>query len=247
MNRTLLILGAVVVVAGVGLVGWLYFAGGSGEPTVSLTTPTIATTSTTEATTEATADETSTTAAETDETAFFIDQEQSQVRFEVTEELRGNPNQVVGFTNAVVGQVQVDPANPNTAEISEIVVNARTFMTDDENRDRAIRGPVVLDSASDEFELITFQPTSIEGLDDPVEVGEEVQFTVTGDLTIRGVTNETTFDVTATLLDESTIEGSAETIVQRADFEIGIPNVPGVANVGEEVLIALNFVAIASG
>jgi polyisoprenoid-binding protein YceI len=239
MNRTLLVL-AVVVVAGAGLVGWLYFAGGSGEPTVSLTTPTIATTTTT----EGSSGETSTTVGGAGETAFVIDQEQSQVRFELEENLRGNPNQVVGFTNAVFGQVLVDPARPEAAQISEIVINARTLMTDDENRDRAMRGPVILNSASDEFELITFLPTAIEGLEGPIEVGDEVEFTVTGDLTIKGVTNETTFDVTATLVDGTTIQGLAESVVQRSDFEIGIPNVPGVANVSEDVTLILDFVAV---
>lgn len=245
MNRNVVawVLGAVLVGAAA-LLGWLYFAGGSGEPTTELTTPTIATTSTSP-TTEATT-ESSTTVASGDETAFFIDQEQSQASFEVTEELRGSPNEVVGFTNAVVGQVVVDPSNPATAQISEIVINARTFMTDDANRDRAIRGPVVLNSASDEFELITFQPTAIEGLESPIEVGEEVQFTVTGDLTIRGITLETSFDVSATLADAETIQGVAETVVQRSDFEIGIPNVPNVADVSEEVALTLSFVAIAS-
>lgn len=241
MNRNVIfwVLGAVLVGA-VGLIGYLYFAGGSGEPTVELTTPTIATT-----TTVITTEETSTTAAEADETAFIIDQEQSQVSFEITEELGGSPNEVVGFTNAVVGQVLVDPANPQTAQISEIVINARTFMTDEANRDRAIRGPVILNSASDEFELITFQPTAIEGLEGPIEVGEEVEFTVVGDLTIKGVTSETSFDVTATLVDETTIQGVAQTVVQRSDFDIGIPNVPNVADVSEEVTLVLDFVAVA--
>jgi polyisoprenoid-binding protein YceI len=240
MTRTGIAWAVAVVAAGVtGVAGWLFFAGGSGEPTTELTTPTIASTTTTEGPGE----ETSTTEAESEATAFVIDQEQSQVRFEVTEELRENPNQVEGFTNAVVGQVVVDPANPGTAQISEIVINARTFLTDDANRDRAIRGPVILNSASDEFELITFQPTSIEGLEAPIEIGEEVEFTIIGDLTIKGVTNETSFEVTATLVDENTIEGSAETVVERSDFGIGIPNVPGVANVSEEATLVLVFVA----
>jgi len=245
MNRNVIfwVLGAVLVGA-VGLIGWLYFAGGSGEPTAELTTPTIATTTTTP-TTEGTAEGTTTSAGDADETAFVIDQEQSQVSFEITEELEGSPNEVVGFTNAVVGQVLVDPANPQTAQISEIVINARTFMTDDANRDRVIRGPVILNSASDEFELITFQPTAIEGLEGPIEVGEEVEFTVTGPLTIKGVMSETSFDVTATLVDESTIQGVAQTVVQRSDFDIGIPNVPNVADVSEEVTLVLDFVAVA--
>lgn len=242
MSRVLLILAVVAALGGAGLVGWLFFAGGSGEPTVSLTTPTIATTSTVPTTGDTTG--TSTSAVDAGETAFVIDQEQSQVRFEVTEELRGELKETEGFTNELVGQVVVDPAQPETARISEIVINARTFLTDDENRDRVIRGPVILNSASDEFELITFQPTSIDGLDEPIEIGEEVEFTVTGDLTIKGATNETSFEVTATLVDETTIQGFAETVVQRSDFGIGIPNVPGVANVSEEVTLIIDFVAI---
>lgn len=247
MNRSVIfwVLGAVLVGAA-GVIGWLYFAGGSGEPTAVLTTPTIATT-TTIATTEATAEETSTTTGSGSETAFVIDQEQSQASFEIDEELQGDPNQVVGFTNAVVGQVAVDPANPETAQVSEILINARTFMTDDANRDRAMRGPVILNSASDEFELISFQPSSIDGLDDPVEIGDQIEFTITGDLTIKGVTQETTFDVTASLVDPDTIEGIAETVIERGDFDIGIPNVPNVADVSEEVTLVLSFVAIASG
>ncbi len=70
----------------------------------------------------------------------------------------------VGTTHEVAGQVRFDPADPSTMELSQMVVNARTLKTDSSLRDRAIRGPVILDSASDEFELITFDPTAIEGL-----------------------------------------------------------------------------------
>jgi polyisoprenoid-binding protein YceI len=51
--------------------------------------------------------------------------------------------------------------------------------------------------------------------------------------------------VTATLVDEATIEGSASATVLRSDYGIGIPNAPGVADVGDEVLIRMDFVATA--
>jgi len=59
----------------------------------------------------------------------------------------------------VAGQVAVDPTDLSTIQFSQIIVNARTFETDSGNRDRAIRGPIILNSASDEFEFITFDVT----------------------------------------------------------------------------------------
>lgn len=205
-----------------------YFAGGSGEPTVELTTPsTVA-------------------VADSGPQSFAIDQSQSTARFEIDEELQGSPKHVVGTTDQVVGVITLDTSDLATAEVSDITINARTLTTDSDRRDRAIRGPVILDSGNDANELITFAVTSVDGLTGEAAVGEQLSFTITGDLTIRGNTNSVSFDVSATLLDDSTIEGSAEATVLRDDFGIGIPSVPGVANVTDEVLIGLDFVAISS-
>lgn len=238
---------ALALALGGGALGYLYFAGGSGEPSTELTTPTIAATPTTVASesTESTGTEpavTGPTVAGGVE-SFVIDPARSVASFEIDEELRGSPKRVVGTTAEVAGQFQVDPSDSSTVQFSQIVVNARTFVTDSGNRDRAIRGPVILNSASDEFEFITFDASSVEGLSGPLSVGERLEFTVTGGLLIRDTSNTVTFDVTATLVDQGTIEGSASTTVLRSDYGIGIPNAPGVANVGDEVLIRLDFVA----
>ena len=76
--------------------------------------------------------------------------------------------------------------------------------------------------------------------------GEEVTFTISGDLTIKGSRKQVSFDVSATLVDQSTIQGIASVVVMREDFGIGIPNAPGVANVGDEVTISFVFVASAA-
>jgi len=39
------------------------------------------------------------------------------------------------------------------------------------------------------------------------------------------------------------LSGTATTTVQRADFELVIPNVPSVANVSESVTVEIDFVA----
>jgi polyisoprenoid-binding protein YceI len=250
MRRTIAWILGGVLVAGAALIGWLYFAGGSGEPSTELTTPTLAgeeTAPPADAPETSASDGSSTTSGASGQTvAFVIDPTQSAAAFEIDEILRGEPNRVVGTTSEVAGQVAVDPADASQVQFSQIIINARTFETDSSMRDRQIRGPIILDSASDEFEFITYDVTAVEGLSGPLTVGEEVAFTVSGDLQIRGTTHPATFDVTATLVDDSTVAGEATTTVLRSDFEIGIPSVPSVADVGDEVVIRLEFVAVAA-
>ncbi len=242
---------AIVVVVG-GAYAWFWFAGGSGEPSTELTTPTIAGTDTTLGTTASTRSTTETTvgtttgASSTGPASFVLDSTRSLASFELDEELRGSPQRVVGTTDQVAGQVRLDITDLSTVEFSEIVINARTFQTDSGQRDRAIRGPVILDSASDEFEFITFSVKSVDGLPDEVVPGDTLELTVTGDLTVKGITNEETFDVSATLVDQENIEGSAGAIISRDRYGIGIPNVPSVANVSDEVALILEFVLTAS-
>lgn len=249
MNRSVIgwIAAGVLAVAAAAFAYLFWFAGGSGEPTTELTTPQLSETTTGDAGTTSTEGATGTTAQ--DDVAatqsFVIDQTQSQARFEIDEVLRGNPSHVIGTTDQVVGQVRVDPNDLGSVEFSEIVINARTLETDSDRRNRAIRGPVILDSGSDDNELITLQVSSVDGLDGSTEPGQSLEFTITGDLTIKGITQPVTFDVAVTQVDDVTVEGFATAEVTRDMFEIGIPSVPGVADVTNEVLIALEFVAVA--
>lgn len=248
-NLIIAVLATVIFVVG-GVFAYLWFAGGSGEPSTELTTPTIApdttvdegTGSTTASETTAGTDAGTTTPASVG-VAFVIDPARSVATFEIDEVLRGEPKRVIGTTSEVAGQFLVDVEDLSTVEFSQMLVNARTFQTDSGNRDRAIRGPVVLNSADDAFEFITFDVTALEGLDGELGVGESTSFSMTGDLVIRGTSNPVTFDVTASMVDESTIEGTAEATVLRSDYGIGIPSAPGVADVGDEVVIRLEFVA----
>ena len=233
---------AFILAIGGAAFAWVWFAGGSGEPSTELTTPTIPgagpTTSSGDTSHGSTTEPTTA-------RAFVIDSERSIASFEIDEQLRGSPNHVVGETNQVAGQVLVDLDDLSTAQFSQIVINARTFTTGSGQRDRAIRGPIILNSARDEFEFFVFDITSVDDLEGAVVPGETIQFSVTGELTIKATTTEVTFEIQVTLVDDSTIEGLATTQVLRSDFGIGIPSVPGVANVADEVTLNLSFVAVA--
>jgi len=171
---------------------------------------------------------------------FQISQEESQASFNIFEELRGQPKDVIGTTNQIAGEIALDANDLSTAQVGAIQVNARTLVTDDDRRNQAIRNRIL---NTDNYEFITFTPTQISGLQGTAAVGQEFTFQIAVDLTIRDVTKPVVFDVTAQLVTEDKLIGSAVTTIQRGDFNIVIPSVPFVANVGEEITLEINFVA----
>jgi polyisoprenoid-binding protein YceI len=174
---------------------------------------------------------------------YEISPADSAVRFELDEDLRGEHQTVVGSGNGVAGQIAADLNDLTTAEIGVIQIDATTLETDRSMRNNAI-GRWILETGDHQF--ITFTPTTIEGLPDSAAVGEEISFTVSGDLTIRDITQPVTFNVTATAVSETQLSGTAGTTIQRADFDLTIPSVPNVANVEEEVELYIDFVANAA-
>lgn len=171
---------------------------------------------------------------------FEIVSAESEATFSLGELLQGNPNTVVGVTNQVAGQIAVDFSNPQATQLGAIVVNARTLVTDNEFRNRAISNQIL---DTNQYEFITFQPTELIGLPASVAVGDSIAFQVAGELTIRDVTQPVTFEVNLTLASETQLTGSAQATVMRADFGLIIPQVRGVANVDEAVSLTLIFVA----
>ena len=176
-------------------------------------------------------------------TVFSIDSAASQVRFQLDEDLRGTRTTVVGSTDQVAGQLSLNLADLSQTQVGIIQINARALATDNNFRNRAIQNEI-LETGS--FEFITFTPTGIEGLPASATVGETISFNLVGDLTIRDITMPATFAVEATADSETTITGTATSIVNRADFGLNIPSVPNVANVEEEVELYIDFTANAS-
>lgn len=191
-------------------------------------------------TAETTAAEEAETAGSSERRIYTISAADSQVRFELDEDLRGQRTTVVGSTDQVAGQIGFDLADLSTAEVGVIQINARTLLTDNNFRNRAIQNEI-LDTGG--FEFITFTPTAVDGLPDNAGLGDEVAFTVAGDLTIRDVTQPVIFDVVAVLRSEDELVGTATTTVSREAYGLRIPDVPSVANVEDEVDLTIDFVA----
>ena len=172
---------------------------------------------------------------------FSIVQAESEVRFTLGELLSGVPTTVIGTTDQVAGEIAIDPANPADSRVGVIQVNARTFATDSNFRNRAINNSIL---ETGKFEYVTFTPAEIANFPENPSIGEALEFQISGDLTVRDITNPVTFDVVVTAVSENRLEGSASATIARVDYGLQIPEVPRVADVDEEVLLEIKFVAL---
>lgn len=176
---------------------------------------------------------------------YSIDPEQSEAMFRIDEVLLGNPKTVVGKTNQIAGEILIDFDNPDNSQLSIIRINVRTLTTDNELRNRALRGQI-LEADQDEFEFAEFTPKEFIDLPTNITNSEVINFQIKGDLSVHGVTHEVMFHTTVTLVTEDRLEGQAETIITYQDFDMTIPEAAGVANVSDEVELKITFVALIS-
>jgi len=267
MVRRIAVALAVLVLVVLGAVAYVWFSGGSGEPSTEVTAPPItsrvttiaATTATTTAATDATSVSEGTTvttavveATEPAEVAdasavlYRIDKAESSVSFEIDEILNGNPFRVVGVTTEVAGEVLIDFDEPAASQLGTVVINVRTLATDSNFRDRAIRGPI-LGSSRDENEFATFEPTDIEGFPDSVTMGDQVPLRITGTFSLSGESRPVTFDTEVTVVSADRVEVTGAATVLRSDFGLTIPDVPSVSDVADEILLVIDLVAVPAG
>ena len=173
---------------------------------------------------------------------YQIVQEESQVRFNIFEELRGQPKDVIGVSDQVAGEAAVDLGDLGATQIGVIQVNARTLVTDDDRRNQAIRNRIL---HTDQYEFVVFTPTEIIGLTGSGVPGQPFSFQVAGDLAIQEITQPVVFDVTVTGESPERLAGMASTVIRRSDYKLIVPDLPFIANVSEEVMLEIDFVMVA--
>lgn len=183
-------------------------------------------------------------AASTDTRRFMLDPAQSEARFIIDEILFGDPNTVVGSTNVISGVLTVDLGDLAQTSVEPVVIDASELATDNRFRNRSL-SRMILQSNRDEYQYITFTPTQIDGLPASPTVGETANLAVTGDLQIRDIVAPATFAVTVTAASDVQLEGLAVATVHRADFDLQIPDVDGVAEVSDDVRLEFEFIALA--
>jgi polyisoprenoid-binding protein YceI len=170
------------------------------------------------------------------EKLYRIDSSGSRVTFSIGEVLRGKPFTAVGVTSNLAGDIVV---SNSAVTVGTLAVNARTFKTDSVQRDGAI-SRFILKSDNPANEFINFKPTG------PVPISTQsnsaVTFTLSGDLTVSGVTKPVSFTVVGTRSDQA-FTGKATVTLKRSDFKLVIPNIPFVASVDDEFTVTADVVA----
>ena len=143
-----------------------------------------------------------------------------------------------GETAEVVGRISFDDDGAVISDESGIVMQAATLRTDSDRRDRFVRERTL---QTGEFPAISFRPTSVEGMPWPLEEASgEVEFTISGELTIRDQTRPVTWDVVAEFGDE--IKGLASLETSFEEFAMEKPSVAIVISVDDIIRLEIDFV-----
>lgn len=145
----------------------------------------------------------------------------SELGYRVKEILFGVDTEGVGRTNQIMGSLIIDGTQVTDAEF---VVDVASIESDEGRRDNQFRGRIM---STDEF------PEAVFTLTEPIELGTEaiegatVETSATGELTLRGVTNPVTFDVSARL-ENGRIGVLGDIPVVFEDYGIANPSTGGI-------------------
>jgi polyisoprenoid-binding protein YceI len=177
-------------------------------------------------------------ATATAETRYIVTATGNAARYRIREQLLGVdfPNDAVGETARITGEIVFDDTGRIVPASSRFVIDAGSFVSDKDRRDGYVRSRLLV---ADEHPSVVFVPREVRGLTAPVTAGTH-SFQLVGDLTVRGVTRPTTWNVTATVTG-STVTGNARTQFTFADFSMEKPRVRSVLSVEDTIALEYDF------
>jgi polyisoprenoid-binding protein YceI len=169
---------------------------------------------------------------------FVIDPAQSSAKYVVQETLRGLDTTAVGQTSTIEGSIFLTPQGLATGQKSTFKVDLRTLKSDENLRDNFIRMNTL---QANQFPFAEFTIDSVTGFPTSYTPGQEVSLTLTGSMTIKGVTKPMTFQVKARQADDF-LTATADAAFKMTDFGITPPDVQ-LAKARDEVKLQVVFVA----
>jgi len=170
---------------------------------------------------------------------FVTGAEGNSARYRIREQLVGVdfPNDAVGETKNVSGVISADKKGNLIPAESKFIVDVSNLTSDKDRRDGFVKRRVL---QTDQFPTVTLVPTKITGVSTPLPTSGTKNFTLIGDLTVRGVTHPTTWNVTAQFQPNG-FKGKAATSFTFKDFAIDQPRVPVVLSVADTIKLELDF------
>ncbi len=166
--------------------------------------------------------------------------EGSSATYRVTEQFVGVTftNEAVGTTNLVSGSLTIN-ADGSVAPGSKLTVDLRGLKSDQDQRDGFIQNRT-LETAK--FPYAEFVPTKVTGLDKMIPMAGQAGVSLTGNLTIHGVTKEVTFQGIATFNPrDSSVAGRAKTTLTFDEFGITPPKIGRLASVDNKIDLELVY------
>jgi polyisoprenoid-binding protein YceI len=164
----------------------------------------------------------------------------TKARYKVTEQLAGInfPSEAVGTTESITGAIVVNP-DGSIAPDSKLTVDLRTLTSDQSLRDGYIQQRTL---ETEKFPTLVIVPKRLVGLPAPLPAGQQAQagFQLIADMTLHGVTKETTWNVVATF-GNTTVGGRATTTVVFADFKMTKPSLARLLSVDDKIQLEIEF------
>jgi polyisoprenoid-binding protein YceI len=164
----------------------------------------------------------------------------SSATYRVTEQFVGVAftNEAEGTTNLVSGSLTIK-ADGSIAPDSKLTVDLRGLKSDQDQRDGFIQNRT-LETAK--FPMAEFLPTKITGLEKLIPSSGQAGISLTGNLTIHGVTKEVTFQGIATFNPRTnSVAGRAKTSLTFDEFGITPPKIGRLASVDNKIQLELVY------
>jgi polyisoprenoid-binding protein YceI len=169
----------------------------------------------------------------------------NEARYFAREQLAGVsfPNDAIGVTKGVSGAVVVDDAGKLVPAESKIVVDVTQLKSDRDRRDGYVQRRTL---ETEKYPNVTLVPKEITGLTTPLPDSGQASFQLLGDLTVKGVTRPTTWQVNARFRGD-TVSGTASTSFTFSDFQMDKPRVPIVLSVKDTLHLQYDFRLVPGG
>jgi hypothetical protein len=155
---------------------------------------------------------------------------ESQARYVMTVKTLGQaPKQAACATNAVTGEVVLNPDGSIVPEMSKISVDQRTLKCEAPLRDSMAQSLL----QTSQHPMAEFQVNSAPGLGVPLPTGDAA-FQFVGDQQVRGISQPTTYDTTANLTPDS-MTGQAHATLKMTSFGITPPSIGPLIQVSDDM------------
>lgn len=160
-------------------------------------------------------------------------------RYRVRERLVGKEldNDASGETTQLTGAIALDKTGKIVPGSSRFTATLSEIKSDSDRRDGYVRRRILV---VDSFPTTTFVVTGVQGLPAKLPTAGPAEFQLSGDLTVKGVTRPSTWQVKANVSGEK-LTGTAITRFTFAEFQLMQPKVPIVLSVVDTITLEYDF------